>query len=249
MKINKYVIILILMAIIPLISAVETLTYQIDTNITIRESCHNNGSLCSSSAICNITVFNPKGVNLVDNLAMTQDPSLAFFNFTINSTDSDTIGFYRYDIVCSDVGNTNFGSFNLQVTGGGVDPSLPQVITNGLLLAIIVFVFIFNVWGFTRLSWTNKQDGEVITINYMKHVKTFLFFTAYLMLIFIAYVGWAMSTQLIYLDFAQSLMRFIFWGLFGSLFPFFVGLWVFTIIFLLNDKKMQKAIVRGLPFR
>ena len=240
---------LILLAFVPMISAVETLTYQINTNITIRESCHNNGTLCSSSALCNISIFNPKGVNLADNLAMTQNPSLAFFNFTINSTQIDTVGFYRYDIVCSDGGNANFGSFNLQVTGGGVDPSLPQVFTNGMLLFIILFTFSFNVWGFTRLSWSNKIDDEVITVNYMKHVKTILFFTAYMQILFISYIGYSMSQQFIYLDFATSLLRAVFWFLLSTVFPFFVGLWVFTVIFLINDKKMQKAIVRGIPIR
>ncbi len=246
---KKIILLIALIMMLPMISAVETLTYEVDTNISIKETCHNNGSLCSSSAQCNISIINPKGINLVDNLAMTQDSSLAFFNFTINSTKTDTIGFYRYDIVCSDGGLTNFGTFNFQVTGGGVDPSLPQVFTNGLLLFIIVFTFGFNVWGFTRLKWTNKMDAEVITVNYMKHVKTILFFTAYMQLLFIAYIGYSMSQQLIYLDFATAMLRGIFWFLLSMVFPFFVGLWVFTVIFLINDKKMHKAIIRGIPIR
>lgn len=234
---------------LPFALGIETLTYNINSNVSIRETCYNNGSLCSGSALCNITVFNPKGLNLVNNLAMTQDPSLAFFNYTLDSSLVDTVGFYRYDIVCFDSGLKNFGSFNLQVTAGGLDPSLPQVITNGFILAILLFTFIFNVWGFTRLKWTNRKDGQIITINYMKHVKTFLFFTAYMQLLFIVWVGWSMSQQLIYLDFAQSLMRAIFWVLMSGVLPFTVGLIVFTIMFLITDKKLEKMLVRGIPIR
>ena len=245
----KRLMIIIVIIIIPFVSGIEELTHQINTNISIRESCHNNGSLCSSAAACNITVFNPKGVNLVDNLAMTQDSSLAFFNYTINDSLTDTIGFYEYDIVCTDGGNTNFGTFNFQVTAGGIDPSLAQVITNAMILFITIFLFAFTVWGFTRLSWKNKTDGEIITVNYMKHVKTIIFVCAYLQLMFIAYMGYSISQQLIFLDFAMPIMRAIFWGLLAFFIPLFAVLWVFTVLFLINDKKMHRALVRGLPFR
>lgn len=232
------------------VAQVETLTYEQGTIIDLKESCFNNGSLCSSSANCNISIFSPRGEAIVKDFPMTQNPSRAYFNFTLNGSSTDRVGFYRYDIVCADSGLVNFGSFNLQVTAGGNDPSIPQTISYAILLLLLVGLFIFSVFGFVKCPARNHmRDDGMIDINYMKYLKFVLFFVSYLLLMSIMFAGWQMALTVSYLDILSGIFRVATFTLLGFLTPIFIISVIMAFILLITDKKTIKAITRGVPVR
>lgn len=244
---NKVIFLLVLL-LIPLALAQEV--YQENTEVDLKQSCYNNGTLCSGVATCNVTVINPERSILVNNKAMTQDSTLAYFNYTLSSSNISKVGNYEYRIVCQDGTLANFGTFEFLVTSSGQDPNISQVIIYAILTFLLIFMFLLSVVGGVMLPGSNEiRDDGIIDVNYMKYAKQILFFISYLLLIGITYFTWQISENLVYLDVVGTFTSLFFYILIYSLLPTFILFMLFTIIMAINDKKIQNAMERGLPIR
>lgn len=97
----KLILIIGLLIILPLCFAeLEAKEFMVDTNIPISMPCVNNGSLCSATAKCNISIYYPNSTQLTKSQGMTND--LGIFNFTINSSFTKTPGRYDTIVNCND---------------------------------------------------------------------------------------------------------------------------------------------------
>ena len=247
--VKYYYLIFLLLLIMPFVSG-YTEVYQEDTEVDLKQGCYNNGTLCSSSATCNITVIDPSRLPLVNNDVMTQHITRAYFNYTLNITQTSEVGQYEYRIVCQDTGLANFGTFEFLVTSSGNDPSLAEVVTYGVLGMFLVFLFILSVVGVAKLPRSNKVgDDGIIDVNFMKYVRQILFFMAYILMIGITYFAWQISENLIFLDIISNFTKVLFYLLAYTLAPAFGVFMLFVIIMAINDKRIQKAMVRGVPVR
>jgi len=219
----------------------------------IKQTCHNNGTLCSSVALCNITVFDPRDVTLVDNERMTQSSELGFFNFTLQANQTGLVGTYFHEVTCSDINPTssNFAREPFQVRAGGIAPSIADILLYGLLFLGFLGIFLLTLFGYFRLDFKRKTD--IITGQYKlrweKYTKLFLLFLVYLQILFMLFVTWKSSETLIFLDFMSPLLYFfyILWLVIAA--PMMTFIFVLTYVFVFTDKKLQKAVVRGVPLR
>lgn len=128
-----------------LLASVSALTYQVDTEVDINLVCINAG-YCSAAAECNVSVFSPNGIVLLDGIQATQAASLAFFNITLNSSQTSELGEYQVGGFCKDGSVTQLVDFTFNVTPTGKDFDTAQgiIIIALILILIALTAFFFN---------------------------------------------------------------------------------------------------------
>lgn len=212
---------------------------------SITETCRNNGTSCSSSAQCNITIRDPYGSIIISSQYMTQNPlSLSWFNYTLQRNQTSTVGAYLKSTLCQDGGLKNFNDEPFLITQGGYNLSIAQTLMYGFIMTLLISLFIFSIYGYRRLqggSYVNEKK-----VNYGKYGKMALMICSYLLFTVIIFVSWQISEILVAID----VLSFIFKTLFvilGVSFPivFMFSLYLFVWNFV-QDRKIQRLITRGL---
>jgi len=118
-------------------------------------------------------------------------------------------------------------------------------------MLLLVFIFIMCLYGAIRLPYKNKRadDGRLVSVNDLKYLKVFLYTLSYILLMFIFGIGRSLSANFLYLNGLERIFNFLFWILFSFLWPLMVLSIILTIIIYLDDKRLKKAMMRGVPFR
>lgn len=102
------------------------LTIPFNQEFDLKRQCFNNGTFCSSQAVCNATIFYPDGTILTDNQEMTNQNS--FHNLTLTNFNVSQLGVMAVNMICDDpagqIIGSNFDTFEIDVTGDGFK-SLP----------------------------------------------------------------------------------------------------------------------------
>ncbi len=149
-SVHKNILVMIVFSII-LVGGISALTYQVDTEVDINLVCINVG-FCSSAAECNVSVFSPNGIVLLDGVQATQSASLAFFNITLNDTQTSDLGEYQVGRFCRDgsvIQIVDF-TFNVTPTGKDVDTAQGIIIIALILILIALTAFFFNAGNKTE---------------------------------------------------------------------------------------------------
>lgn len=118
---------------------------QQNQQIDLKEPCFNNGTYCSSSGTCNITIWRPNNAGiLVNNKLMTNQVS--FHNYTLNTTQTSSIGEYQTSISCCDIGLCGYDTYTFKITPSGeLYGQSETTIYAVFLLALLVVSVIFLV--------------------------------------------------------------------------------------------------------
>ena len=111
--------------------------FKVNDRITYAKPCINNGTFCSSTAVCNFSFFDPNNQVIVDNEQGDNQVSRHEINVTLN-----TIGVWKVDMVCHDGDRQGAETYFAQVSGGGFNDSL------GFLVIIALFSFGVITLGF-----------------------------------------------------------------------------------------------------
>ncbi len=140
---NKLFIYLLIILIIPLVSA---LIYEEGSVIDLKIPCFNNGTFCSGSAICNLTVLYPDYTILIDKVAMENKGT--YHNYTLNTTHSSTVGEHSIITSCTDGAYSGQSTFTYEITPTGQEITSSQgLVSIGLIMSIIFLSFIFCFYG------------------------------------------------------------------------------------------------------
>ncbi len=106
--------------------------FEVNNLIVYSKPCINNGTYCTSSAICNYTFYDNDNTILFNNVLAenvgADGASIWQFNLSQNST-----GLYKVDMVCLDFNNQGSETLYYEVTGDGLLNSLAFYI---IILAI-----------------------------------------------------------------------------------------------------------------
>ena len=127
------------------------MTYEQSSDIEIKHPVRLDGAIVSGIN-CNLTVYYPNNSVLVDFKQMTDNGD--YFNYTINSSQTQTKGIYNYDITCQGGGQNATESFDFLINLGGIEPSdsRTQTQTRNILvffgIAILFFVSMFFIKKF-----------------------------------------------------------------------------------------------------
>lgn len=147
---KKLILILFILGMIGLVIA-QDFTYKAGDTIDIKRNCFNNGTYCSASAVCNLTIIRPDTSVLLNNQPMTNQ--FSFYNYTLQSSDTWTSGFYQSTMVCNDGGLKGKDEFTLQITPSG----------NSGTANIVFFIFLILIfYGLNLVGFFGRN--ETVTI-------------------------------------------------------------------------------------
>lgn len=115
------------------------------TDFDLKRPCFNNGTYCSESAVCRITITQPDGDLLVNNITMTNQET--FHNITLTKSQTSTVGLYDGIMSCTDGGVSGEDTFDILITPSGTnDNSLSNLLLLGFgfLFSLGIIIFGFN---------------------------------------------------------------------------------------------------------
>lgn len=112
-------------------------TFQINKQINYAKPCFNNGTYCSDSATCNLSVIGPDSVVAVNNQLMENNG--AYHNYTFSPTK---LGVHKANIICLDGGLNGADTFYFEVTGSGLNDDFKfNLIILGISFGIMLLGF------------------------------------------------------------------------------------------------------------
>lgn len=127
------------------------------TAFDIQRPCFNNGSFCSPTATCNITITRPDGNSLL--VGQPMNNKITYFNRTLSKSETTSLGYYPSIMVCADGSVSGEDTFRLLVTPSGFDDNS----TGQLILLSFMGILSLGMimWGF------HIQDGWVVMFGAM----------------------------------------------------------------------------------
>jgi len=236
---NKLLIILFLgMFMFSMVSAESIGTVKVGDSIEITNYCKD--ASCTYMNLTSITYPNGTVENI--NSAMTKNGQ----NFNYTYTPS-VIGVYSFN-TCGNPSGTpicDSDTFEVTVSGSGYNSS--GALTYFVILFVSVFLFGLAFYGFVKLPYANQRgdDGAIIGINDLKHLKVLLMFVSYGILTWIMNIMLAITNNFVYLGISNKMFEIAFRILISMIYP----LLIFTIIFIVynyvKDFKLGKILDEG----
>jgi hypothetical protein len=171
-----YMLLIMSVLLISLASAAD-LTYKKDTVSDLKVVCINNG-FCSSSAFCNVTVFNPDATVIVDAQTATQASSLAYHNITLSANQLSKLGEYTVSGFCKDGSINKEINFIFTVTDTGKPVSTAaKIIYPILFIAVMGLMFYLMLRFLTAFAQLEVclRDLIIYLIAYLTFVFFYLF--------------------------------------------------------------------------
>lgn len=155
MKNKIFILCMLVLIILPLISAEQIFSRFSNSNIII--VCEHSGEPCSMTAECNLSLFNQNGTILLNNVLMSRNEDN--FNYSIDNSITSDIGTYSAITTCIDGDYSGITTFEILITPSGSDKinSGEGLTLVGALFIIILISIIFFVFGF-------KTEGGVLKI-------------------------------------------------------------------------------------
>lgn len=202
---------------------------------------------CDNCTYVNLTkVLKPNGLEYI-NAEMTK--SNGDYNYSYCNTTS--LGEYIVTACGNDDGYYTCDSYPFTVTPSGTLFDSSQAIIYLVVLIMISFIFLLSAYGTYKLPWKNKRnlEGQVVGVNDLKYLKVILGFATYFLLIWIIYLLWGLTGNFLMLNTASSLFRALFYILITILFPGMVFFLFVIVVSFITDRKIKKAVMRGLPIR
>ena len=196
MKTKHFFLLIVILIVLPLISA--QLTFKKSTEINLRVPCSFNGTFCSESAECNVTIIYPNNTIMINNLGMTNEAN-GMPNYTL--PDSSIMGEYEVHATCLQDGISGSNSFAFFITGSGEQVTTAQGIIYMVVLLGSIGAFGLCLFGTFRVPWGHSRsgDGRIISINDLKFVKILLFGFSYLLLLWVFFLLRIMSSAFLFL--------------------------------------------------
>lgn len=251
-KLNKYTrhekfkigfSIIFLFLLMPLINAeIETLgTFKQNECVKLIQTCAD----CTYVNISSVTF--PNSSIALGEYLMTQSGKSWSWTFC-NTTN---IGQY----IVSGHGNPDSTpttwAYDFDITPTGYELSTSGGILYVVFIIASLIIFLLSLYGAIKLPFgnTRNEEGRIIGMNELKYLKIFLFAVSYISLMFI--IGLLRGVTYNYIN-DLGVYRFfnwIFWIMFTLMFPIMVVSIFVALINFVQDKKINKALQRGIRFR
>lgn len=124
-----------------------TYTFKQNTASILRYPCFINGTWCSTSAVCNITITFSDGTLIADNKFTENHYTYHSYNLTKGNTSG--IGYYKTDMACCDAGYCGDKTFYYQITPTGSgnvrqDYFLPLALFIVALIMLVIAIYMKN---------------------------------------------------------------------------------------------------------
>jgi len=231
-----------------LIINVSALTVQIDTSVDLVHPIRLD-DYPSNGIYCNISLFDPDNIELVDFAPMTNQ--FEKHNYTVDAVNNSKLGNYIYDVTCTTGLSNKTESFEYEVTTTGGDFSIAQSVVYVIFLIAIIGAFCLSLYGSIKIPFRNQRadDGRIINVNDLKYLKIFSIVISYILLMFAFGVTRSILANYLYLGGAHTVFTWLYWLLFSFLWPLIVISLLLTVVYYLQGLKISEALERGVPIR
>jgi len=200
---------------------------------------------CPSCSYVNLTTIKYPNVNVdVMNVAMTQNGTE--YNYTFCNTNE--IGEYFYTVKGDKDGTVTTEIISFKVNYLGKELTTSQAIIYFVLIIVIILIFAGTFFGIGFLPKSNSQDeqGRILQINYLKYLRSALWFFEWMLFIAILYltsnIAFAFLQEEMFAQFIFTLFRITF-----GITPLIVILWmVWFFVKFFEDKQFKRMLERGI---
>jgi hypothetical protein len=244
---KKFTLLIIVMVL--LITLVSAIDYQQkDKERNIIHSVRTEGAT-TSTALCNLTLTDPINIIQVNFKSMSYNSNSQTFNYTVPGSNNTLLGEYCYDITCTDKGLNQTDTFCYTVNTVGKSYSIEESITYLFILLILCGIFGFLVFASIKIPFKNGRNmyGEIEVINWKKYLKLFSIGMSYLIFVSIIYLMWNLSYGYLQLRAVSTLFHYLYRILIGLILPIMTTIIIISGAIFLTDKKLMRAIERGVP--
>ncbi len=166
-KVLTFIFLILTISLINISSAQEIrFNGQVNTNITISETCSFGDSPCTSDFSCNITIESPSQTITALNEVMTRNQTI--YNYKFNTTSE--LGVYEVKrIYCTDGTNNGTSNFFFRITTSGSQPldSAEGSTLLAIFVLLIVATIFFLILGITAKNGSFKLGFIALSIMFM----------------------------------------------------------------------------------
>ena len=166
--------------------------------------------------------------------------------------DTDTLGIYEWCFEGDPDGSTNVPAcLKFEVSNQGFSVNEGQGTIYVFLMIGVFVLFLLTLYFGIGIGGKNERDysGKVVGVNYKKYLKFALLVVSYLILMFFFAIGKGMSYAFLASTEIYGFFNVGFTILLVSLLPLLIFAVTMTIINTIMDKKVQNALIRGIPVR
>jgi len=184
MKLNNFIMMAGLILVVAVFTSFVLPSVSASLGTFKRGSDVNLIQTCNNCTYCNITSASyPNSSNFLTNKVMTQDGT--YFNFTLNSTYTDTVGWHKYCYDCGNAAERATGCIDYNINLGG------NTLEEGQGFVLLgIFVVIFGIaWIFLFVS--GKMAGEGLKIFFL--LASFVFLIGALGIIYVMAEDYGLS--------------------------------------------------------
>ncbi len=209
---------------------ISALTFEKDAIVDLTFPCTYNGSNCDAATTCNLSIIYPNGSLMVENQQATYTGS-GIANYTI--PDTSVNGDYKVPLTCTfPDGNSEEGNADFIITPNGEQPDEAKTtIYLGLILIILILIILILVGLFkvNNLGW-----------------RIGLLAFGYILMNGFLLMCWKLSEMfLTAVPFIEVVFRILYIISNVGYFPVFIGLVMYLLIKLLDEKNINKLVGRG----
>lgn len=203
---------------------------------------------CANCTLSNITSVNyPNSSQALGQVVMTKIGTE--FNYTFCNTSGE--GQYIVSGIGDPDGTITTWIYDFDVTATGIEFTTAKSILYIVFFLILLFLFSLCLYGALVIRWQHNsdEDGHIISMNKLRYVKIFMWFMAYVFLICLSFLAWNIAYGFSSVSLVANIFEFISWTLLSGLLPIFVIFIIVSVVNFITDKKLRKAILRGIPLR
>ena len=238
--IKKGLILLVLvLLILPLVSALDYPTHKQDTNLSF--------SITSNNATnCNLTKINsPSGIITINQKGIQ---TFQTFSFNISSGNYSEFGLYCHKLECTDGSTVTSGEKCYEVNYYGKELTQEQSTIYLGLLGILIFTLFATFFGMGHLPASNTKDeqGRILSISYLKYFRLVLWMFAYFMFTAIMYL----SSNIAFAFLSEQLFAKMLFAIFAMLMAIspiiVIVIMISFFVKMFHDKELQQYFNRGI---
>jgi len=169
------------------------------------------------------------------------------FEFNFSTTDVTIAGIYGFTLHCNTSISGGFITGYFEANSTGTELTVARAILYVLFIIILFIIFVSSLMA-VKLLPTDKRDeeGSLLSISYLKHLKYTLWIFAYFMAIAILFVSANVCLAFLGTGLLCSLLFKLYQIMFG-LSPLLIIVMILSFFSRLNtDKQFQSMLNRGM---
>jgi len=266
MKKQLVLCILFFVLMINLVSAVPPITteflgdqrYVIEANVmnmykTNEAACvhifvfnQTDGTIANSSKVsCKVELTNHNGTVVLESSPTAYENHFQICRPPNIITEPDT---YALIMVCNDSSTYGTKTDFFEATSTGVELTVGKAILYVLFIFILLFILfaIFFIMSYLPKSNQTDEEGKILQISYLKHLRLVLWLFAYFVLIAIMFIAFNVAFGYLFEEMTGKILFAIYSILFGFAPLIVIVLMISFFVTFFQDKQFQKLLNRGI---